>query len=230
MEDCVIYYLLDIEDDWNSWSETVREEISILSLQQWICSENFKEKATYEEISAETTVGQHYLKFHAEDQYWKDDEYIRARDLLDGVYDYWKQHKWVYEETTRNGRPRKVEYSNAVISKAMRYANPPFRVEDSEEDSLYKSVDWSRSILGQTSTQVWIKLVVIKDNIFKQIYNKTGVEFFTGRTREEIAELLHLPKPFVNEMCRWLQRTGEWEVAYRKVKGTRRREMRYTVV
>lgn len=229
MEDSVIFYLLDVEDDWNTWSEQVREKVAVQTLQEWICSENFKEKATYDEISCETTLGRHYLNYQREDQYWKDSGYIRARDLNESIYEYWIEQKWVYEETTRNGRPRSAEYPNSVISKAMRYLNPPFRIEDAHEDSLYKSVAWSRSILGQTSTQVWIRLVVIKDNIFRQIYSKTGVEFFTGRTREEIAEILHLPKPFVNELCRWLQRSGNWEVAYRKVKGVRRREMRYTI-
>lgn len=229
MEDSVIYYLLDAEDGWNEWSEQVHEKIAVQTLQEWLCSENFKEKATYYEISAETTVGRHYLKYLAEDQYWKDSAYTRARDLNEKVYDYWRLHHWVYEETTRNGRPRRVEYSDSVVSKAMRYLNPPFRIEDSTEDSLYKSVSWSRSILGQTSTQTWIRLVVIKDNIFRQIYSKTGVEFFTGKTREEITEVLHLPKPFVNELCRWLQRSGNWEVVYRKEKGVRRREMRYTI-
>jgi hypothetical protein len=230
MENSVVYYLLDCEDDWTTWSEQLQETFAAQTLQEWLCSPNFKDKATYDEISSETTAGKHFLSFRQEDQYWKDPNYVKARELMKNIYDYWKEHKWVYEQTTRNGRPRRAEHSPQTISKALKYANPPFLVQDSEEDVLYRSVKWSRSILGESSTESWIRLVVLPENIFKQIYRKAGVEYFTGKTREEITEMLHLPKPFVNEFCRWLQNSGHWEVKIRRVNGEKRREMRYTAL
>jgi hypothetical protein len=230
MENSVICYLLDCEDDWGLWSEQLRETLAIQTLQEWLCSPNYKSKATYDEISNETTAGKHFLKFRSEDQYWKDSDYVKARDIVENIYQYWKEHKWVYEQTTRNGRPRRAEYSQETISKALRYAEIPFQAQDSEENVLYKSVAWSSSILGQASTQSWVKLVLMQENVFKQIYRKTGVEYFTGKTREEITEMLHLPKPFVNEFCRWLQDSGQWEILRRKVKGVVRRELCYTVL
>jgi hypothetical protein len=227
MESSVETYILDAGDEWNEWSEQVRQAFAVQTLQEWICSENFKEKATHLEIARETTLGQRYISYTEEDQYWKDNDYRKVRDLLWKVYDYWKEQEWAYEETTRNGRPRRVEHHPTTVSKAMRYSDLPFIVTDGEEVTLYKSIKWSRSILGQSTTQVWVKLVTIKENVFKQIYGQIGLDYFVGKTREELSESLHLPKPFVNELCRWLERTGNWEVKRRKVKGIERREMNY---
>lgn len=230
MENSVETFILDAGDEWNEWSNRIRQAFAVQTLQEWICSENFKEKATHLEIARETTLGQRYIACTEEDQYWKDNDYKKVRDLLWKVYGYWVEQEWAYEETTRNGRPRRADHHPAVVSKAMRYTDLPFIVTDGGEATLYKSVKWSRSILGQSSTQVWVKLVTIKENVFKQIYGQTGLDYFVGKTRDELSESLHLPKPFVNELCRWLERTGSWEVKRRKVKGVVRREMNYISV
>lgn len=230
MEDGVIYYLLDSEDDWHTWTAQLQEALAVQTLQQWICSENFKEKATYEQLDEATFIGQKLMKLREDDQYWKDNTYKRLKAIQLAIYSYWREHRWVYEETTRNGRPRRAEHSREVKSKAMKYVNPPFLIEDSEEDTLYKSVYWSKSILGELSVQTWSRIVIIRENIYKQVYSKLGVEFFTGRTRDEIAEVLHLPKPFVNGLCRWLQQSGNWRIRQVKLNGERRRELQYTVV
>jgi hypothetical protein len=57
-----------------------------------------------------------------------------------------------------------------------------------------------------------------------------GVEYFTGCTKEEIAEKLKMPKRFINEMCRWLVASGDWVIVSTNRKGKRRREIRYSVL
>jgi hypothetical protein len=230
MEDGVIFYLIDTEDDWNSWSEHLQETFATQTLQEWVCSSNFKAKASYGEIERETTLGRRLLEYQSEDQFWKDADYRRLKDLLEKVYQYWYSHRWAYVETTRNGRPRKAEYSQEVISKALKYANVPFLVKDGEEEVLYKNVTWSRSILGESNVQQWVKLVVIKENIFKYIYTRCGPEYFMNRTKDEVAEELHLPKVFANELCRWLVSTGNWKVVQARRNGCRRRELRFSIL
>lgn len=226
MEDGVIFFLLDADEDWHCWTEALQTALALQTMQEWICSANFKEKATPEEISRETTIGQKLLSFWEQDQFWKDPNYAKTRTLVDGIFAFWKKHQWAQEETKTNGRPRRAEYSHAQISKALKYTDLPFIVEDSEENTFYKSVSWARSVLGENLPQRWTRLIVIKENLFKQIYTRLGAQFFTGLTKEEISEKLHLPKPFVNEMCRWLQRTGSWEIRQHKKNGERRRELR----
>jgi hypothetical protein len=226
MEDGIIFFLLDADEDWHRWTEAIQTALALQTLQEWICSDKFKEKATPEEISKETTIGQKLLSFWEQDQFWKDANYVKTRDMLDGIFAFWKKRQWVREETKTNGRPRRAEYSSVQISKALKYIDLPFIVEDSEENTLYKSVSWGRSIAGENLPQKWTRLVTMKENIFNQIYTKLGPDFFTGYTKEELAEKLHLPKTFVNELCRWLQSTGSWEIRQRKKDGERRRELR----
>ena len=225
MEDSVIFFLIDTEDDWNSWSEHLQEAFAIQTLQEWLGSERFKIKASYTEIERETTLGRRLLEYQGEDQFWKDEGYQRLKNLLETVYQYWCNHRWTYVETTRNGRPRKAEYSQDVKSKAMKYANVPFLVKDGEEEVLYKSIAWSRSVLGEGNVQHWVKLVVIKENIFKHIYSKCGAAYFMNRTKDEVAEELNLPKVFANELCRWMVNTGDWKVVQARRNGCRRREL-----
>ena len=230
MEDSVIFYLLDSEDDWESWSEHLREEFAIQTLQEWVCSDKFKVKASFTEIESETTLGKRLNQFRSEDQFWKDENYQRLKSLLGEVYEYWESKRWTCVETKKNGRPRTAEYSPAVLSKAAKYANVPFIVEEGEEQVLFRSVKWGRSVLGEASVKKWIWLVVLKENVFKHIYNRCGIEFFSGYTKDEIAEKLSLPKRFVNEMCRWLVDSGNWKIVQAKRNGSRRRELRFSVI
>jgi hypothetical protein len=230
MEDSVIHRLLETEPDWDKWEGQLQEAFAIQTLQEWICSENFKERATYFEIEKETTLGRRFIKYQTEDQFWKENEYKRLKKLLQSVYSFWKEQDWVYEETTRNGRPRRAEYSREVISKALKYSHLPFYAKGGGEDTMYRSEYWSKSILGELSVQSWVRLVVLKENVFQHLYTNLGAEFFSGCTREEVAEKLHLPKPFVNELCRWLQRGGEWDIKQSKRNGERRRVMQHNPI
>jgi hypothetical protein len=228
MENCVNYDLINFEDDWSLWNHNQQHALAWMTLSEWLCSEKFKTKAAYSEIAKETTIGQRFLAHTREDQYWKNEEYKTLRSILDGIYDYWKTENWVCEETTKNGRPRRTEYSAKQISSAMRYLDPPFLIEEEEQEVHYKSVNWARSVLGQTTTQSWVKLVMVKPSLFREIYRIATVSEFTGFTREEIAENLNLPKAFVNEMCRWLVNDLGWKVVRRQCDNRVRRELRLT--
>jgi len=230
VEDCLIFYLLDGEDDWDSWSEEEQFALSLQTLQEWICSDGFKTKASFDEVEHTTTLGKRLFECKEEDQFWKDAKYQRIKSLQIEVYKYWYDRKWATEETTRNGRPRRAEYSREVISKAMRYAYVPFHTTGGEDDAYYKSVAWSKSVLGETNVQYWITLVTIKENVFKHVFNVCGVEYFTGCTKDEISEKLKMPKRFINEMCRWLVASGDWVIVSTNRKGKRRREIRYSVL
>jgi hypothetical protein len=230
MEDSVIFYLLDVESDWNSWSDNLQESLAVQTLQEWICSDKFKIKASFYEVELETTLGRRLLRHQAEDQYWKDSDYQKVKSLLEGVYEYWYKRQWACVETTKNGRPRKSEYSTQTISKAMKYAHVPFFVNDGDEEVMYKSIAWSKSVLGETNVKCWVGLITVKENVFKHLFNICGVEYFSGCTKVELMEKLKLPKKFVNEMCRWLISSGNWIIVQAKKDGQRRREMRYSVI
>jgi hypothetical protein len=197
---------------------------------EWVASDNFKVAASHGEVYAETSIGKTFLSLQAEDQFWKDGEYQSVRRVVEGVVEFWIEEKWVSVETTKNGRPRRAEHSPKLVSKALRYTDLPFVVTDGEEEVHYKSVKWSKSILGESSVKTWVRLVVIKDSLFKEIYKQSGAEFWTGHTKEEIAETLGLPKKFVNEMCRWLVESGDWRIVSTRREGKSRRELRLSYV
>lgn len=230
MDERVTYFLVDTEYNWDTWSEEQRKSLAATTLQEWICSDKFKDTASFSEIEAETTIGRRVLQFRAEDQYWKEAEYKQCRDLLESIYLYWVDSKWAYIEQTRNGRPRRAEYSASTMKKAAKYANPPFMVQDGEENVHYKSVTWARRVLGESSTQTWVKLVVIREALYSEIYRRAGAEYFTGCTKEEIAETLSLPKKFVNALCRWLVEDKGWRMASVRREGKRVRVLQLTAV
>lgn len=230
MEGSVTFYLLDVEENWNTYSEQIREAIATFTLQEWICSDYFKAKASHYEIDQHTTVGKLYIENCGEHLYWLNDNYQKLRQLREGIYEYWQQRKWACLEETRNGRPRRVEYSSEVISHAMKYIYNPVEVTGSGYDLSPKTIAWAKSVLNETGPQCWIKLIVIKENIYKYVYSKVGAEYLTGCTKDEIADKLNLPKKFVDEMCRWLVDNGGWKVVQAKRDGARRREMRRSVI
>jgi hypothetical protein len=230
MESSLEFFQIDNEFHWGSWSESQRKHFALRTMFEWVASDNFKVAATYGEVYAETIIGKTFLSLQAEDQFWKDEKYQSVREVVDGIVEFWIDENWVAVETTRKGRPRRAEHSPKIVSKALRYTDLPFVVTDGEEEVHYKSVKWSKSILGETVTQTWVRLVVMKDNLFKEIYKKTGSEFWTGCTKEEIAGTLGLPKTFVNEMCRWLVETGSWKLVRTTRGGKTRRELRLSYV
>lgn len=229
MEDRLNYYLLDTQEAAEIYEAKLVESLAVDMLQDWICSDSFKLKATHREIEQETFFGRIKLKFEENDQFWKNEEYQLTRDLVEKVFEYWHKRKWCYVETKKNGRPRRAEYSQKTLSKAAKYDNPPFLIMDSEEENLYNNAKWGRSVLGTASVQTWVKVVIVKEQIFKEVYQKSGAEHFTGCTKEEIASNLHLPTKFVKEMCRWLESTGRWKTVRCERKGVTRREMRLSV-
>jgi hypothetical protein len=230
MEDGVIFYLLDVEDDWNNWSKEQQYALALQTLQEWICSDGFKLKAAFYEIECQTTLGRRLLKCRAEEQYWKDSDYQSVKSLQERVYEYWYLHQWAFVLTTKNGRPRKAEYSRETVSKAMKYAYVPFFANGGEDDVSYKSIAWAKSVLGETNVKSWISLVTVKENVFKHVFSICGVEYFSGCTKDEIAEKLKLPKKFVNEMCRWLISSGNWVVVKTRKNGKQRREIRFSTL
>ena len=230
MEGSVTFYLLDLEDGWDNLDEHRREQVAVFTLQEWICSDYFKAKASHYEIDLQTTVGKQYLESCGEHLYWLDDRYLKLDKLRQGIYEYWQQRKWACLEKTRNGRPRRAEYSHAAISNSMKHIHASFQIVGGGYDLAPTTLAKMRSILGENNTQCWIKLIVIKENIFKHVYSKTGAEYLTGCTKDEIADKLNLPKKFVDEMCRWLVDNGGWKVVQAKRDGARRREMRRSVV
>ena len=230
MENSVEVYQVSRSLDWDSWSEHQREHFAFRTMFEWIASDNFKVAATSREIHAETILGRTFLDLQSEDQFWKDKRYLAVRTVVEGVLDFWIDRHWVYEETTRNGRPRRVEHSRSRVSQALKYVDLPFYVTGGEEEVMYRSVEWSKSILGESSVKTWVRLVVIKDSLFKEIYKQSGAEFWTGRTKEEIAGTLGLPKSFANEMCRWLVESGDWKLVRTTRGGVTRRELRLSFI
>ena len=228
MENRIEIYQVSRSLDWDVWDEQQKKHFAWRTLGEWIASDNFKVAGTYFEIYAETNIGRLLQGLQAEDQFWKVERYRQVRKVLDDVIEFWIEEKWVYVQSTRNGRPRKVEHSRERESKAMKYQDLPFVVLDGEEGVFFKSVKWSEHILGTCVPQTWIRLVVVKENVFKEVLRKTGIQFWTGKTKEEISECLDLPKAFVNEMCRWLVREEGWKVVATNRGGKRRREMRIT--
>ena len=188
------------------------------TLKEWLCSEDFKVRATFKFACQRTTLWQEVNARQAEHWHWWQGE--RGRELqrlLRRIPEVWQEQGWATFETTWDGRPRRAEYSESTLRKARQIYRDGHQFET--PDSSYR---WAESVLGETVRKHYTYLVVVSASVYREWFEEVGEGAVEGKTREEVAELLGVAKPLANELCRWITSTGNWKV----VKNNCRREMR----
>jgi hypothetical protein len=191
------------------------------ALKEWLCSENFKERAPADYVWKQTSLGQEVEARRAESgwQWYKGDERgTELYDLLKKVPEVWKEQGWVAFETVYDGRPRRVEYSSETLSKARGLYRDGHQYET--PDSSYR---WAESVLGEKVRTRYNYVVVLSAAVYREWVEEVGGETLEGKTRSDLAELLGVGKGLANGLVRWLLSTGTW--AERRDK-TGRRELR----
>ena len=190
------------------------------ALKEWLCSDDFKERALADFVFKHTSLGQEVEARKNEHwQWWKGDERGKQLEhLVDKLREVWVEEGWVAFETVYDGRPRRVEYSSSTLSKARGLYRDGHQFET--PDSSYR---WAESVLGEKVRTRYNYVVVLSAAVYREWVEEVGGETLEGKTRSELAELLGVGKELANSLARWLASTGAWTERRDK---TGRRELR----
>jgi hypothetical protein len=188
------------------------------SLKEWLCSDDFKERAAADFVFKHTSLGQEVeARKEKHWQWWRGDKRgEELKHLLKRVPRVWEEEGWVAFETVYDGRPRTVEYSSATLSKAHSLYKDGHQYET--RDSSYK---WAESVLGEKVRTHYNYVVVLSTAVYREWLEEVGPEPVEGKTRSELAEVLGVSKGLANGLARWLLSTGTWELK----KNNSRREL-----
>lgn len=191
------------------------------ALKDWLCSEDFKERAPADYVWKQTSLGREVEARRAEQGTWwykGDKRGAELWHLFFRVPEVWKEQGWVSFETVYDGRPRRVEYSSSTLSKARGLYRDGHQFET--PDSSYR---WAESVLGEKVRKRYSYLVVLSASVYREWVEEVGGETLEGKTRRDLAELLGVSKGLANGLTRWLVSTGTWR-EHRDKNG--RRELR----
>jgi hypothetical protein len=210
-----------VKDNQNYTLEAEEEalkELALRTLREWLCSENYRQDADPELVQRETTLGRELLKRRDESAApWRDKEAVRLGRLWNDLVQCWCENHWARYEWPRRGRPRRVEYSESTLRKARNIYHGP---QGFRPSSTWK---WAQSVLGDRTNHRKTHLVVTHEGVHEELYSKLDPKDLEGLNREEVAQLLDLPKKFANHFVRYLVEHKEWEVAKTKYgEGTKR--------
>ena len=196
---------------------------ALQTLREWLASDNFRSRAPFDEVWAETSLGKEVRRRQEETgAWWSGEQGAQLKQLCDDVRRCWVENGWVRVETRRLGRPRTVEYSVEILNKARRATNFG-QGQGYKPDSSFK---WGESVLGETVNNNPAQLVVIHESVHKALLDAAGAEELVGLTRAQVAELLGLTKKYSDRFVRWLVATGEWKEVRTKDGTTRERVLR----
>lgn len=183
-------------------------EQALLSLAEWLASDNFKARAPLSKVWAETSLGREMARRWKEHGVWGAGEDGRQLKLLaHDIQRVWVENGWVQLESRRLGRPRSAEYSIEVLNKARRLTNYGSG-QGYRADSSFR---WGESVLGETVNNNPTQLVVIHESVHKALLDAVGADNLVGLTRAQVAELLGLTKKYSDRFVRWLVGTGGWK-------------------
>lgn len=201
--------------------EEALRELAFRTLREWLCSENYRQKADPDLVRSETTLGREVLRRRNETQApWRDEEAVRLGRLWNDLLQCWCKNRWARFESPRRGRPRTTEYTESTLRKARNIYHGP---QGFRPDSTWK---WAQSVLGDSSRHTKTHLLVTHEGVHDELYSKLDPDDLESLTREDVAELLDLPKKFANHFVRYLVETKGWEVAKTKYAGGTKRALR----
>ena len=201
--------------------EEALKELAFRTLREWLCSENYRQKADPDLVRSETTLGREVLRRRNESHApWRDEEAVRLARLWNDLLQCWCKNRWARFESPRRGRPRTAEYTESTLRKARHIYHGP---QGFRPDSTWK---WAQSVLGDSSLHTKTHLVVTHEGVHEELYSKLDPEDLEGLDREELAVLLDLPKKFANHFVRYLVENKGWEVAKTKYAGGTKRALR----
>ena len=181
--------------------------IAWTSLKEWLCSDDFKERALADFVFSRTSL--HREVEERKERHWRwwggDSRGKELRRLVRRVPEVWREQGWVAFEAVYDGRPRTVEHSSATLSKARSFYRDGHQYETSS--STYR---WAESVLGEKVRTNYSYVVVLSAAVYREWINEVGAETVEGKTRNELAELLGVSKGLANGLVRWLISTGTW--------------------
>ena len=185
-------------------------QLALKALAQWLSSDNFKERASWRVVWAETSLGKEVERRRSTDgwQWTVGEEGEQLKKLVQDVQKAWVENGWVRVESRRVGRPRTADYDRDTLAKARRLYREG--VQGYTSDSSYA---WAQSVLGETMNNNPPQIVVIQERVHRELLDSIGEEELEGLSRVQVAELLGLSKPYTNRFVRWLLRTGGWKEA-----------------
>ena len=201
--------------------EEALKELAFRTLQEWLCSKNFRQKAESHLVRRETTLGQEWLRRYNESQMpWWDEETVRLGRIWKDLLECWCKYRWARFERARRGRPRTAQYPESTLRKARRiYVG----AQGYRPDSTWK---WAQSVLGESTVHAKTYLVVLHEGVHEELYTKLDPDDLDGLTRDEVAFLLDLPKKFANHFVRYLVVYKGWEVVKARCAGGTKRILR----
>lgn len=185
------------------------KKLALRALREWLSSDNFRNRATVKEVFTNLATN----SFGPEVGLSRD-EIIRC----------WRENDWARIENKRLGAPRKDEHSEETLRKAhMIYNNG---CQGYVCDSTWK---WAESVLNERTRKHKTFVVVVSDSVFEALVSEVGETSLDGLTREELAEVLDLPKKVANQLVRHLVTSDRWEVTVGKEKGSTKRVLSKTL-
>ena len=198
-------------------------ELALRALREWLSSENYREREVWYRCFEDTFIGR-TLKEREEDWHYKGPLTTKALLKLRGdLADVWVRKGWTMKEQPRLGRRRKTEYDEETLKKARHVYGDGNQGYVS--DATWR---WAQAVLGETSNQNPVYFVVVSPKVHEELFRRLEPEELEGLTREEVAELLDLPKKFANSFVRYLVQHHDWELATTKVERSTRRVLRRT--
>ena len=201
--------------------EEALRELAFRTLREWLCSENYRQKADPDLVRIETSLGREVLRRYNESQTpWRDEEAVRLGRLWHDLLQCWCKNRWARFESPRRGRPRTTEYTESTLRKAR---NIYHGIQGFRPDSTWK---WAQSVLGDSSHHTKTHLLVTHEGVHEELYTKLDPDALDGLTRDEVAFLLDLPKKFANHFVRYLALYQGWEVVKARCAGGTKRILR----
>lgn len=205
-------------------TEATLRAMAWVVLREWLAADDYEPIARYSKVWSRTSIGKEIEERQKQHwQWWKgeDGRGEELRELKRQISSIWKKEGWVTYQQRRQGRPRRAEHSTETVRRAMSAYRDG--IQRSVTDKTYK---WSRSILGENTSENEPLVIAVSDRINEEIMEEIGQEQLEGMTRAELAEAIGLPPTYTNRMVRWMLASGEWEERQEQVGGKRERRIR----
>jgi hypothetical protein len=206
-----------------STPEADLSQIAFRTLMEWLCCSEFRSRAPLAEVLFGTWLGQAEIKLNEAVgwQWYKTEEGRFLQTTKRRALDLWLESGWVRMERPRLGRPRVTEYSSGTLRKAMSIWNNG--CQGFVSDATWS---WACSVLGENSNKNKLFVILLPDNVFEELYKRVTLAELEGLTREELAEVLDLPKRLANQFVRYLVDQQGWSVRETTRRGIKCRVLR----
>lgn len=197
------------------------EELALRALRGWLSSDNYRRREVWHKCFDDTFVGKALEEREADWSYagpWNTKALWKLKGDLAGV---WEKNGWVSYEQPKLGRPRQADYSEATLRKARSVYNDGCQGFVSD-----KQWGWAKSVLGENSNKNQTFYLLVTPKVHEELVSRLDQDDLEGLTREEVAELLDLPKKFANGFVRHLLEHHGWQLATTKLERSTKRVLR----